>query len=85
MVYRDEVQLAIAFKKRSKQHIEEISLDLLKGLDLQAVYENLIKSLLPGSKESIAGLEQAIEKKGSRQVEAGNCRPGGEDTQGASV
>jgi len=78
LVYRDEVQLAVAYKKRSKQHedrfvvdsyyyspwqkAEEISLDLLKGLDLQAVYENLIKSLLPGSKERITNLEQVVEK-----------------------
>lgn len=78
LVYHDEVQLAVAYKKRSKQYedrfvvdsyyyspwqkAEEISLDLLKGLDLQAVYENLIKSLLPGSKEGISNLEQAIEK-----------------------
>jgi len=78
LVYRDEVRLAIAYKKRSKQledrfvvdsyyyspwqKIKDVSLDLLKGLDLKAVYENIIKNLLPGSKESITNLEQAIEK-----------------------
>lgn len=78
LVYHDEVQLAIAYKKRSKQHedrfvvdsyyyspwqkIEDLSLDLLKGLDLQAVYENIIKSLMPISKGSSQNLEQAIEK-----------------------
>jgi len=62
LVYHDEVQLAIAYKKRSKQHedrfvvdsyyyspwqkIEDVTLDLLKGLDLQAVYENIIKGCL---------------------------------------
>ncbi|QSQ09463.1 hypothetical protein H0A61_01826 [Koleobacter methoxysyntrophicus] len=78
LVYHDEVQLAIAYKKRSKQHedrfvvdsyyyspwqkIEDVSLDLLKGLDLQAVYENIIKSFMPISKGSSQNLEQAIEK-----------------------
>ncbi|HHW45118.1 MAG TPA: DUF4391 domain-containing protein [Desulfotomaculum sp.] len=78
LVYHDEVKLAVAYKKRSKQHedrfvvdsyyyspwqkAEEISLDLLKGLDLQAVYENIIKGLLPESKERMTSLEQAIEK-----------------------
>jgi len=78
LVYHDEVQLAIAYKKRSKQYeerfvvdsyyyspwqkIEDVSLDLLKGLDLQAVYENIIKSLMPISKGSSQNLEQAIEK-----------------------
>jgi len=78
LIYRDEVQLAVAYKKRSKQHedrfvvdsyyyspwqkIEDLSLDLLKGLDLQAVYENIIKSLMPVNKSGSQDLEQAIEK-----------------------
>lgn len=78
LVYHDEVQLAVAYKKRSKQHedrfvvdsycyspwqkIEAVSLDLLKGLDLQAVYENIIKRLM-FVRESIGqNLEQALEK-----------------------
>jgi len=78
LVYRDEVRLAVAYKKRSKQHedrfvvdsyyysewqnTEDVSLDLLKGLDLRAVYENIIKSLLPASSGSVTNLEQAVEK-----------------------
>jgi len=78
LIYRDEVKLTIAYKKRSKQHedrfvvdscyyspwqkIEDLSLDLLKGLDLQAVYENIIKSLMPVNKSGGQDLEQAIEK-----------------------
>ncbi len=78
LIYHEEVQLAIAYKKRSRQHedrfvvdsyyyspwqkIEDLSLDLLKGLDLQAVHENIIKSLLPAGSGSVTNLEQAIEK-----------------------
>ncbi len=78
LVYHDEVQLAIAYKKRNKQHedrfvvdsyyytpwqkTEDVSLDLVKGLDLQAVYENIIKSMLPGSSGKMTNLEKAIEK-----------------------
>jgi len=78
LIYRDEVQLAVAYKKRNKQHedrfvidsyyyspwqkTEDVSLDLLKGLDLQAVYENIIKSLMPVNKSGGQDLEQAIEK-----------------------
>jgi hypothetical protein len=78
LFYHDEVQLAVAYKKRSKQHedrfvvdsyyyspwqkAEDVSLDLLKGLDLHAVYENIIKSLLPGSNGNMTNLEKVIEK-----------------------
>lgn len=78
LVYHDEVQLVAAYKKRSKQHenrfvvdsyyyspwqnVKDVSLDILKGLNLQAVYENIIKSLLSVSKKSVPNLEQAIEK-----------------------
>jgi len=78
LIYHDQVRLAIAYKKRSRQHedrfvvdsyyyspwqkIEDVSLDLLKGLDLRAVYENIIKSLMPVNKSSSQNLEQAIEK-----------------------
>jgi len=78
LVYRNEFQLAVAYKKRSKQHedcfvvdscyyspwqkAEYVPLNLLKGLNLQAVYENIIKSLLPESSRNTTNLEQAIEK-----------------------
>ena len=78
LIYHDEAQLAIAYKSRSKQRenyfvvdsyyyspwqkTEDLALDLLKGLDLQVVYENIIKSLLPISTASVPNLEQAIEK-----------------------
>jgi hypothetical protein len=44
------------------QKAEDVSLDLLKGLDLHAVYENIIKSLLPGSNGNMTNLEKVIEK-----------------------
>jgi len=42
------------------QNTEDVSLDLLKGLDLR---ENIIKSLLPASSGSVTNLEQAVENK----------------------
>jgi hypothetical protein len=78
LIYHDEVQLVVAYKKRSKQHenrfvvdsyyyspwqkVEDVSLDILKGLNLQNVYENIIRNLLSVSKKSVLNLEQAIEK-----------------------
>ncbi len=68
----------MAHKKRSRQHenrfvvdayfyspwqkMPELSLELLKGLDLQAVYDNLIKSLMPVTPGSGQSLEQAVEE-----------------------
>jgi len=76
--YGEETRLAVAYKKRSRQHEnrfvvdsyfysewqnkDEWSLDLLKGLTLKAVYENLIKSLISVSPGSCLTLEQAVEK-----------------------
>ncbi|MGI6307333.1 MAG: DUF4391 domain-containing protein [Dethiobacteria bacterium] len=76
LVYGKEARLAVAYKKRSQQHENrfvvdsyfysewrnELSLDLLKGLTLKAVYENLLKSLISVSPGSGQALEQAIEK-----------------------
>jgi len=63
IIYEDQVKLAIAFKERNKtddnrsvvrsyhesewQPIEELNLNIIQGLDLKAVYENIIRQLLP--------------------------------------
>ena len=78
LLYGAEARLAIAYKKPSRQQEnrfvvdsyyfspwqqqEELSLDLLQGRDLKAVYENLIKYLMPAPPEKGQDLEKAVEK-----------------------
>lgn len=78
LLYGVEARLAIAYKKPSRQQEnrfvvdsyyfsswqqqEELSLDLLQGRDLKAVYENLIKYLMPAPPEKGQDLEKAVEK-----------------------
>lgn len=63
LMYGDQVKLAIAYKERNQidgnrsvvrsyhetdwQPVESIELDILQGMDLKAVYENIIRQLLP--------------------------------------
>lgn len=77
LLYQSEVQLAMAYKKRSKQHedrfvvdsycfspwqkVQEMSTDLLKGLDLGAVYENIVKKLVSVDEGINQSLEQVVE------------------------
>lgn len=78
LLYGEEARLALAYKKRSRQQENrfvvdsyfysewqkkhELSLDLLKGLTLKAVYENMLKSLISVSSGSDQALEQTVEK-----------------------
>jgi len=63
IIYEDQVKLAIAYKERNQtdenrsvvrsyhetdwQPVESIEMNILQGLDLKAVYENIIRQLLP--------------------------------------
>lgn len=63
LMYEGQAKLAIAYKERNQtdnnrsvvrsyhetdwQPVESIKLDILQGLDLKAVYENIIRQLLP--------------------------------------
>jgi hypothetical protein len=78
LLYQSEVRLAMAYKKRSKQHedrfvvdsyyfspwqrVQEMSMDLLKGLDLKAVYENILKKLMFVDGSIHQSLQQAVER-----------------------
>ncbi len=78
LFYENQVRLAIAYKKPGSQNrecsvvehyfysdwqnINEFSMELLKGLNLQAVYDNMIKSLMPMEVESGQDLEEAVQK-----------------------
>ena len=63
LMYEDQAKLAIAYKERNQtddnrsvvrsyhetdwQPVESIELNILQGLDLKTVYENIIRQLLP--------------------------------------
>lgn len=63
LMYEDQAKLAIAYKERNQtdenrsvvrsyhetdwQPVESIEMNILQGLDLKAVYENIIRQLLP--------------------------------------
>lgn len=63
LIYGEQAKLAIAYKERNQtdenrsivrsyhatdwQPVESIKLDILQGLDLKAIYENIIRQLLP--------------------------------------
>ncbi|MEI0736583.1 DUF4391 domain-containing protein [Paenibacillus sp. JTLBN-2024] len=63
LMYEDQAKLAMAYKERNQtdenrsvvrsyhetdwQPVESIELNILQGLDLKAVYENIIRQLLP--------------------------------------
>lgn len=77
LVYQTNVQLAVAYKRRSKHHqnrfvvdsyhysawqgLQEVALEV-KGLNLQDVYQNILKCLLPESARD-KNLEQAVQDK----------------------
>lgn len=78
LIYNDEAKLLIAYKKRNKndenkfvidsyyesdwQKVENLSLNLITGLNLQAVYENIIKSLMLVETQNNKTIEEIIEK-----------------------
>ncbi len=84
LIYQTEYQLAVAYKQRSRQHQDravvdsyyfsewysqtDVPVQLLKGLDLQAVYGNIIRALLPVHGDSHKSLEDTIDKQ--KQAEA---------------
>ena len=78
LLYGDQVRLAMAYKKPGSQNrersvvehyfysdwqnINEFSMELLKGLNLQTVYDNMIKRLMPLEVESGQDLEEAVQR-----------------------
>jgi len=78
LIYKNQVRLAMAYKKPGSQNrersvvehyfysdwqnINEFSMELLKGLNLQTVYDNMIKRLMPLEVESGQDLEEAVQR-----------------------
>ncbi|MFD1127635.1 DUF4391 domain-containing protein [Paenibacillus provencensis] len=81
IVYEDQAKLAIAYKERNQtddnrsvvrsyhesewQPVEELKLDIIQGLDLKAVYENIIRQLLPISSKPEMELAAVLERQAS--------------------
>lgn len=78
IIYEDQVKLAIAYKERNQtddnrfvvrsyhesgwQSAGDVKLNIVQGLDLKAVYENIIRQLLPISAKSEIELTAALER-----------------------
>lgn len=78
LVYKEEVRLVMAYKKRSQkdqgkyvvkayyesnwQTIKDVTINLLNGLDLGAVYENIIKYLMPGPVPAGENIDAAVQR-----------------------
>lgn len=78
LLYEGEAQLVIAYKQRNQndenkfiingyyesewQPINSISIELIKGIDLQAVYENIIRSFMPLIQDSNEELSEVVKK-----------------------
>ncbi len=78
LIYQEEFQLAVAYKQRSKQYEDKSTVDsyyfsdwydhssetfeILKGLDLRAVYENMVRALMPGQQIHETSLQEAVDR-----------------------
>lgn len=78
LTYEDQVKLAIAYKERNQiddnrfvvrsyyesdwQLLKEMQFELLQGLDLKAVYQNIIRNLLSVKAKPETGLAATLER-----------------------
>lgn len=78
IIYEDQVKLAIAYKERNQtddnrsvvrsyhesewQPVEDVKLNIVQGLDLKAVYENIIRQLLPINSKPNIELTAVLER-----------------------
>ena len=81
--YGEEAKLMIAYKERHTanenrsvvqayyqsdwQPLSQFTLNILQGLTLEAVYENLVRHLMPSSEEAATDLQAAVERQQARQ------------------
>lgn len=78
LVYKNEARLVIAYKQRNRndenrfvingyyesnwEPIDRVPKNLINGLNLQAVYENIVRSLMCTSNDNNDDLETAVER-----------------------
>lgn len=78
IIYEDQVKLAIAYKERNQtddnrsvvrsyhesewRPAEDVKLNIVQGLDLKAVYENIIRQLLPINSKPDIELTAVLER-----------------------
>lgn len=90
LLYEGEVKLAIAYKERNQtddnrsvirsyhesdwQPAGEVKLNILQGLDLKAVYENMIRQLLPIESNPDMELPAVLEKQKSMEKLSLECQ-----------
>ena len=81
--YGDEAKLMIAYKERHTsnenrsvvqayyqsdwQPLSQFTVNILQGLTLEAVYENLVRHLMPSGEEAAATLPEAVERQQARE------------------
>ncbi|GAA0404220.1 DUF4391 domain-containing protein [Paenibacillus motobuensis] len=81
IIYEDQVKLAIAYKERNQtddnrfvvrsyhesewQPEEDVKLNIVQGLDLKTVYENIIRQLLPINSKPEIDLTTVLERQAS--------------------
>ncbi len=81
IIYENQAKLAIAYKERNQtddnrsvvrsyhesewQPVEELKLDIVQGLDLKAVYENIVRQLLPMNSKPEMELKAILERQAS--------------------
>ena len=81
--YGDEAKLMIAYKERHTtnenrsvvqayyqsdwQPLSRFTVNILQGLTLEAVYENLVRHLMPSGEEAATDLQAAVERQQARQ------------------
>lgn len=81
--YGDEAKLMIAYKERHTanenrsvvqayyqsdwQPLNQFTLNILQGLTLEAVYENLVRHLMPSGEEAQTDLQAAVERQQARK------------------
>jgi len=84
LIHLDEYQLAVAYKQRSRQHEDKSIVDsyyfsdwydhsteafeILKGLDLRSVYENMVRALMQGQQTHEVSLQEAVDRQKQAQV-----------------
>jgi len=78
LIYGDEVRLVMAFKQRNQNDenrfvinayyesewkpINKLPSNLINGLNLQAVYENMVRSLMGTGSDAVEDLKAAVER-----------------------
>ena len=56
-----------AYYQSDWQPLSQFTINILQGLTLEAVYENLVRHLMPSGEEAATDLQAAVERQQARQ------------------